>query len=584
MDKYVFYEVIGKGSYAEIYRALNKENNMIVAIKVIEVQENERVEDFVKKEIDLVKECNHPNITQVYEHFFVDNKIYIIMEYCGGGSLAQLIKKKGQFQEPYITIILKEILQALSYLHSNQMVHRDIKSANILIQKDGKVKLCDFGVSSKISNNSQKLQTFVGTPYYMAPEVIQKSEYDFKADIWSVGITAIEMATGHPPYYDKKPEIAMSKIVSEEPPSLSKETSSTMLINFVNCCLKYNPEQRQSAKQLLSHSFIKLAKKPSYLIDLFDIDLKRGNFLFKPGAPNQQIRANSMVTGSAILIPNNKPQGGKTADSELLIQSTMKQITMEQRLEEQKDLKEFSNYLNSGNNPIDDKCKNMDQIVIDIYRGDKHKQDKEKKKQVQSIKQNSQPTQSTFFNKGSNLNISQQHSDSDNIMNYLQTDSDSSQEQSCNTDHPSNHYIQKMNKCTNEQEKRKILEGMSKNNIYFKGALDKVFEQYISYSKNSQNHEYLTLALQQLHCAFDEMEREENGSSKKILSEVYKNLCTGNSTPNNRGQNNNNTHQDASVHNNNLNHSHNHNYNTHNSNQNSHGHQHLVQYPYKNSN
>ncbi|EGR34548.1 serine threonine ste20, putative [Ichthyophthirius multifiliis] len=183
-----------------------------------------------------------------------------------------------QLQEPYIAIILKEILQALYYLHFNQKMHRDIKAANILIHKNGTIKLCDFGVSSNTTSSFQKLQTFVGTPYYMAPEVILNQEYDFKADIWSLGITTIEMATGKPPHYDQKPQVAMKKIINEESPILEGNLSK-QLKNFISCCLKKQPEQRHSAEQLLNHNFIKLAKKPSYLLDLLDIDISQKKVL-----------------------------------------------------------------------------------------------------------------------------------------------------------------------------------------------------------------------------------------------------------------------------------------------------------------
>lgn len=167
---------------------------------------------------------------------------------------------------------MKETLEALKYLHDRKYIHRDIKSANIMINANGEVKLGDFGVSQTLKNTFQKCKTFTGTPYWMAPEVIKKSTYDFKADIWSLGITTIEMATGRPPNYNLKPMEVFEKIQSKEYTPKLEGTFSRTLKQFVSLCLKKNPRERLNARKLLQHKFVRLSKKSSYLMDVFDID------------------------------------------------------------------------------------------------------------------------------------------------------------------------------------------------------------------------------------------------------------------------------------------------------------------------
>eukprot|EP00040_Diaphanoeca_grandis_P016551 m.85537 g.85537 ORF g.85537 m.85537 type:complete len:456 (-) comp25879_c0_seq1:388-1755(-) len=246
---------LGEGSYGSVHKACYKTTSHIVAVKQVKL-DTDLIE--IIREIKVLGENDHPNVVRYYGSYLKQDRLWIIMEYCGVGSVSDIMRlRRTPMLEPQIATIFQGTLQGLTYLHNKKTIHRDIKAGNVLVNENGVAKLADFGVAGQLSEEVAKRNTVIGTPFWMAPEVIQESGYDQAADIWSLGITAIEMAEGKPPLSDTHPMRAMFMIPSNPPPELQQpDTFSEKFVNFLKRCLVKKPADRLTSSELLEDPWI----------------------------------------------------------------------------------------------------------------------------------------------------------------------------------------------------------------------------------------------------------------------------------------------------------------------------------------
>ncbi|KAJ8389805.1 hypothetical protein AAFF_G00112740, partial [Aldrovandia affinis] len=265
VDPEEFWEIIGElgdGAFGKVFKAQNKQSRILAAAKVIDTKTEEELEDYMV-EIDILASCDHHNIVKLLDAFYYENKLWILIEFCAGGAVdAVMLELERPLTESQIRVVCRQTLQALVYLHENKIIHRDLKAGNILLTLEGDVKLADFGVSAKNTKTLQRRDSFIGTPYWMAPEVVmcetsKDRPYDYKADIWSLGVTLIELAQIEPPNHEMNPMRVLLKIAKADPPTLLQPSRwSHEFSDFLRRSLDKNVDKRWGTTQLLQHPFV----------------------------------------------------------------------------------------------------------------------------------------------------------------------------------------------------------------------------------------------------------------------------------------------------------------------------------------
>ncbi|CAB0034186.1 unnamed protein product [Trichogramma brassicae] len=260
-----FWDMIGElgdGAFGKVYKAQHKQTHQLAAAKMCALEGEDDLSDFMI-EIDILSECKHPNVVELHEAYFIEGKLWMLIEYCDGGAVDSImVELEKALTEPQIAYVCQHMAKGLAFLHKAKVIHRDLKAGNVLLTMAGGVKLADFGVSAKNKHTLQKHDTFIGTPYWMAPEVVlcetfRDNPYDFKVDIWSLGITLIEFAQIEPPNHEMSPMRVLLKIQKSDPPKLEQPSRWSKEFNdFISKALTKDPQSRPTAEELLKHPFL----------------------------------------------------------------------------------------------------------------------------------------------------------------------------------------------------------------------------------------------------------------------------------------------------------------------------------------
>ncbi|KAL8535582.1 hypothetical protein ACS0TY_011277 [Phlomoides rotata] len=367
-EDYKLLEEVGYGASATVYRAIYLPSNEVVAVKCLDLDRCNSNLDDIRREAQTMSLINHPNVIKSFCSFAVDRNLWVIMPFMAEGSCLHLMKiayPEG-FEESAIGSILKETLKALEYLHQHGHIHRDVKAGNILMDSDGEVKLADFGVSASMFDRGDRQRsrnTFVGTPCWMAPEVLQPGTgYDFKADIWSFGITALELAHGHAPFSKYPPMKVLLMTIQNAPPGLDYDRDKRFSKSFkemVAMCLVKDQTKRPTAEKLLKHSFFKSAKPPQLSVKKLFVDLpplwKRVKDLQLKDAA--QLALKKMPSAEQEAISQSEYQRGVSAWNfdveDLKLQASMLQDEDEiQEIKEEEDSLKFYTNQNVASNSV----------------------------------------------------------------------------------------------------------------------------------------------------------------------------------------------------------------------------------------